>query len=63
MTTQQKITNICLAVATATFMYFTYLYKKDVEIKLIMLSNYDNTSTADIIETPFDEESDNEILN
>jgi|ETNmetMinimDraft_25_1059894.scaffolds.fasta_scaffold47956_1 hypothetical protein len=47
MTTQKQITNICLAVATATFMYFTYLYKRDVDIKLKMFSNYDITNTTD----------------
>ena len=64
MPSQHQITNLCLAVATATFMYFTYLYKKDVDIKLTMLSNYDITNTTeDTLDAPFHIEIDDEPEN
>ena len=68
MPSQHQITNLCFAVATATFMYFTYLYKKDVDIKLTMLSNYDVTNNDELetLEMPFHVElssDEEEILN
>ena len=64
MPSQHQITNLCLAVATATFMYFTYLYKKDVDIKLTMLSNYDITNTTEeTLDAPFHIEIDDEPEN
>ena len=68
MPTQHQITNVCLAVATATFMYFTYLYKRDVDIKVKMFSNYDVTNNDELetLEIPFHVElssDEEEILN
>jgi hypothetical protein len=64
MPSQHQITNLCFAVATATFMYFTYLYKKDVDIKLTMLSNYNITNTTgETLDAPFHIEIEDELEN